>query len=387
MYNLISKLLKFLPKKNVLYVNLEHEKLRHITVEDLSDLIAAYYELLEPDRNKPIYLFLDEIQAVNGWYRWVNRIYESKEFHIYISGSSSKLLSREIATEMRGRSVAYVLLPYSFREILKIRDIALSEPRLMLQSEKRGHILAVLQEYLQYGGYPEILENLVVRDKLLHSYIDAIVIRDIGERFNVEPLLLSYMFEYLSSSYSKYFSGSRAYNFLKSINYSVGKERPLQVLGFFEEALSVFSIEIFSKSTRSRKQYPRKVYLVDNGLINAMNSIVDQGRGMENIVLIELCRRSELFVRFTVNYWKEYGRAEGREVDFVIVKGGKVKKLINVSYARAREDVKDREIKGLEMAAGEFMCDQKTIITWDYSEDGEIRFIPLWLWLLENDTL
>ena len=383
-YGIISRLVGLIPRSNVLYINMEHERLRHLSAEDLGDLITAYYEIGKPDGTKPIYLFLDEIQVVNGWSRWVNRIYESKEYHIYLTGSTSQLLSREIATEMRGRSISYTVFPYSYREILKLKNIDIPDTEILARSEKRGEIISVLEDYLQHGGYPEIQDNPAIREKLLQSYIDAIVLRDVGERFNVEPLLLSYMFEYLSSSYSKYFSGSKAYQFLRTINYPVGKDRPLQVLGYFNEALTVFPIEIFSRGSRAGKQYPRKIYLADNGLIASMNGDVDIGRGMENLVFMELCRRSELLTRFSVYYWREYGKSEGREVDFVIVRGGKVSALINVSYARSREEVLEREIIGLEKASKELKCNDKIIITWDYRDNGNIRYIPLWEWLLEE---
>ncbi len=383
-YSLISRLERFLPRGNVLYINMEHERLRHLSAEDLGDMITAYNEIGKPDGTKPIYLFLDEVQVVDGWNRWINRMYESKKYHIYLTGSTSQLLSREIATEMRGRSISYTVFPYSYREILKLKNRDIPDSEILARSEKRGEIIAVLEDYLQHGGYPETLNNPSIREKLLQSYIDAIVLRDVGERFNVETLLLSYIFEYLSSSYSKYFSGSKAYQFLKTINYPVGKERPLQVLGYFNEALTVFPVEIFSRGLRAGKQYPRKIYLADNGLIAGMNGEVDFGRGMENLVFIELCRKSELFTKFSVFYWREYGKSEGREVDFVIVKGGKASELINVSYVRSREEVAKREITSLEMASKELKCDDKTIITWDYRENGNIRYIPLWEWLLEK---
>ena len=383
-YSLISRLERFLPRGNVLYINMEHERLRHLSTEDLGDMITAYNEIGKLDGTKPIYLFLDEVQVVDGWNRWINRMYESKKYHIYLTGSTSQLLSREIATEMRGRSISYIVFPYSYREILKLKNRDIPDSEILARSEKRGEIITVLEDYLQHGGYPETLNNPSIREKLLQSYIDAIVLRDVGERFNVETLLLSYIFEYLSSSYSKYFSGSKAYQFLKTINYPVGKERPLQVLGYFNEALTVFPVEIFSRGLRAGKQYPRKIYLADNGLIAGMNGEVDSRRGMENLVFIELCRKSKLFTKFSVFYWREYGKSEGREVDFVIGKGGKVSELINVSYVRSREEVAKREITSLEMASKELKCDDKTIITWDYRENGNIRYIPLWEWLLEK---
>lgn len=382
MYTIIKKLREHVPKGNILYINFEHEKLRNLDANDLSDMISVYYEVSRIDRNEKIYLFLDEIQVVSGWSRWVNRIYESKDFHIYLSGSSSKLLSRELSTELRGRSIDFTLLPYSFKEFLMVNGISLQDINELLHSEKRGIIMGALRDYIKIGGFPEVVSLGDVGEKLLKSYIDIIIIKDVGERFRIEPSILSAFFDYAISAYAKYFTGSKTYNYLRTLNYRISREFPLEIMDHFTEVFALFQLEIFALSVKSRRQYPRKLYVVDTGIINARARIAEIGRLIENIVFIELCRRSEYFAKFQVYYWKEYGKAEGREVDFVIMDGNTVIELINVTFASSREGVPEREISGLLMAAKELKSIRKTIITWDYLESGEISFTPLWYWLL-----
>ncbi|EQD43150.1 ATPase, partial [mine drainage metagenome] len=148
------------------------------------------------------------------------------------------------------------------------------------------------------------------------------------------------------------------------------------------EVFALFPLEIFSRSIKSKGQYPKKVYVVDNGLVQLITRKIDQGRLMENIVFIELYRRSHALQLFSINYWKEYGKAEGREVDFVINQAGKVVELINVTYASSREDIHEREVNSLLQAGQELACNNLKIITWDYVAQEQIEFVPLWRWLI-----
>lgn len=382
LYSVIEKLRESIPFRNILYVNFEHERLRNLDANDLSDMIAVFYEISNADLDKKIYFFLDEIQVVSGWSKWVNRIYESKKFNIYISGSSSKLLSGELSTELGGRSIDFTLFPYSFNEFLRVTGVKVEDPAMLIHSEKRGLITGALQNYIKNGGFPEVLGLSEFREKLLKSYVDTIIIKDVGERFHIEPSILSVFFYYAISIYSKYFTGSKTYNYLKTINYRISRGFPLELMDHFSEVFALFQVEIFSRESKSRKQYPRKLYVVDTGMVNTVVRNAEIGRLMENIVYLELCRRSEYFSRFQVYYWKEYGKAEGKEVDFVLQEGNKVVELVNVTFASSRETVPTREVSGLMKAAEELKCNKLRIITWDYSEEGEITFTPLWHWLL-----
>ena len=385
MYTIIKKLREHIPMGNILYINFEHEKLRNLDANDLGDMLAIYYEVSKVNRKEKIYLFLDEIHVVSGWSNWVNRISETKEFHIYLSGSSSKLLSRELSTRLRGRSIDFTVFPYSFREFLRVTEVLIQDPNLLIHSEKRGTIMGALEEYIKIGGYPEVVGLKDLGSKLLRSYIDTIIIKDVGERFRIEPSILAAFFDYAISTYSKYFTGSKAYNYLKTLNYRVSREFPLELMEHFTEVFALFQTEIFSFSAKSKKQYPRKIYVADTGIIQTKVRNAEIGRLIENLVFIELCKRSEYFTKFQVYYWKEYGKAAGKEVDFVIMEGSKVLELMNVTYASSGETVPAREISGILLAAKELKCSKKRIITWDYFENGDIEFTPLWKWLLETE--
>lgn len=384
MYSMIKKLRERLNPQNILYVNFEHERLRNLDANDLSDMIAVYYEISGVDQKGDMYLFLDEIQVVNDWSKWVNRMYETKEFHIYLSGSSSKLLSRELSTELRGRSIDFTVLPYSFSEYLRANATRIDNLEFLLRSEKRGYITRSLMQYIKFGGFPEVVFIGDGREKLLRSYVDTIIIKDVGERFRIEPSVLSVFYSYAISTYSKYFSGTKTYNFLKSLNYKISRDFPLELMDHFKEVFALFEVEIFSPSVKPRKQNPRKLYVADTGIINTSIGNLEMGRLIENLVFLELCRRSDCFAQFRVNYWKEYGKAEGREVDFVVVEGNRITQLINVTYASSRKDIPEREIQGLLKASEELKCKRMRVITWDYYERGEIEFTPLWYWLLES---
>ncbi len=383
MYDTIKRLMIKIPKSNILYVNFENEYLTGMKAKDLDDLISVFLELSVPSEKYPLYLFLDEIQAIEGWNKWLNRVYESKKYRIFISGSSSKLLSRELATELRGRALDFTVLPFSFFEFMSYKSSIPPNTKALLMSSERGRVLADLNEYMIHGGYPEVVRMSEFKEKLLHSYIDTMIIKDVGERFHIEPSVLGIFVNYCIKSFSNQISGTKIYNYLKTMNFPVGHDFPLKLLNQFSEVFFIFTIEILSNSFKKSSQYPKKLYIVDTGLINEMNRNFDKGKLMENIVFMELYRRLE-GSSLRVNYWKEYGKAEGMEVDFVINSFSGVVELINVTYASSANELREREMKSLLKASRELHCKKLTIITWDYWEEGEINYIPLWYWLLNS---
>ena len=138
-------------------MNFENEYLTGMKATDIDDLISVFFELSQPSVDYPVYLFLDEIQVVEDWSRWLNHIYESKKYKIIISGSSSKLLSRELTTQLRGRTLDFTVLPFSFHEFLSIRSSLPKNRNAMLMSVNKGKVLSELKEYMIHGGYPEIV--------------------------------------------------------------------------------------------------------------------------------------------------------------------------------------------------------------------------------------
>ncbi len=385
MYDTIKEILKVAPKENVLYVNFENESLLGLEVIQLNDLLTIFRELSHPRSNYPVYLFLDEIQVVENWSKWVNRLYENKGFRLFISGSSSKLLSSELSTELRGRSIDFVILPLSFREFLSVKNVEVPNNQSILFSEKRGEYLSFLTEYVKYGGFPEVVLMNAFKGSVLKSYLDTTVIKDVGERFKIEPSVLKVFVYYCLKSYTKQISGMKVYNYLKTLHYSVSHDLPLKLVEAFTEVFFLHTTEIYSSSFKNAAQYPKKLYLVDTGAVNEITQQVEIGKCMENVTfqhLFGLVHEEGIIV----NYWKEYGKAEGLEVDFVISDTNGVRELINVTYASSLEEINAREIKSLKKASRELKCNNLTILTWDYFETGEIKYIPLWYWLLNNQT-
>ncbi len=390
MYYVIKELSKEIPRSNILYINFEDERLRLIKADDLTDLLKAFYELSKPDESKPIYLFLDEIQLVENWDKWIRRIEESKVFRIYISGSSSKLLSKELSTSLRGRSIDYIVMPLSFKEFLSLKmRVEKSYLEKIGYTEKRGIILNELKNYLVRGGYPEVTleKSDDIKLKILKSYYDTIFFKDIAERFKVSDIsLLDAFLRNLVTNYSKYFSASKAYKVLKSIGYETSKKTLLNLLYFANQVFFAFTIDIMTRSEKKRSINPKKIYIVDNGVLSITKIDQPMGRLMENCCFIELFRR-KWTNNFNISYWKERGVANGEEVDFVLYDQLKVIQLIQVSYIEREEDINKREISPLIKASDELHCENLLIITWDYEAekkvDGKkIRFVPMWKWLL-----
>jgi predicted AAA+ superfamily ATPase len=390
MFSIIKALIeRGISKENILHVNFEHERLSNLKAEDLREMMEVYYELFRSEGK--VYLFLDEIQRVDNWEAWVRRIHESKEYFIYISGSSSKLLSKEIATQLRGRSIDFIIFPFSFREFLKAKKFELEDINSFRYSEKFGKMLALLKEYLGFGAYPEVVleKDEEIKIKILRSYYNAIFYRDLVDRFGIENLSLLDMFlKYCLKNVARYFSVSKTYNYLKSIGYKCSKQTLLEYLEFSKRVFFLFPIEIFSYSLKEKKQYPRKMYVIDNGIVTAIYPEIkgEVGKLMENFVAIELLRRSDLNEKFEFYYWKEYGKVN--EVDFVIKKDFSVKQLIQVTYASSKDEIEKREINALLKASGLLNCDDLLIITWDYEDEIKannktIKCLPLWKWLLK----
>jgi len=372
LYYLINKLFETEPKSNILYINFEDERLINVTISDLDNIIPLFIELAKPPKDKKIYLFFDEIQNIKFWEKYIRRIYDTSKYKIFISGSSSKLLSREISTSLRGRNIEYTIMPLSFHEYLEFNGIKYSN--LTGYTDQRGYILSELNNYLKYGGYPEVTLEKDNNNKLriLKSYYNTIFSMDMAEHFNISEVnALDAFMKYSISIYSKYFSISKMYNTFKSIGYKISKNKLLEFLYDAREIFFLFSLNIYTRSENKKMSYNKKIYSVDPGIIYALLEL--NHRCIEN--------------NLDISYWKEYGKANGKEVDFVVSDSLKIVELIQVTYASDVSQIEKREISALLSAAKYFEAHKLLIITWDYKgiikENNEkIIFIPLWEWLL-----
>lgn len=381
-FRIIKELLKSKSKEKIWYINFEDERIPQ-KKEFLTLLLPTIKEFSSSEVE---YLFLDEIQNIPLWSKWLRRIYDTnKNIKIFVTGSSAKLSSKEIPTEMRGRSIEINILPLSFKEFLRFKNIHFKKDEIEYSESKKSEVLKSLSEYLFFGGMPEIALSEESRKKeILQDYYRTVIERDIVERFKIkrEENLKALLRLLLNSTY---FTITKLYNILKSSSYKVGKTTLQNYISYVENSYFIHTVPLFSYKVKNQMQAPRKLYFLDNGFINALSLKFskNEGRLLENLVFIELKRRLKKDAE--IYYWKDY---QQREVDFVI-KEEKVKKLIQACADIDEYDTKKRETKSLLRASAELKCDELYIITKEYEKEEifnskTIKFIPLWKWLLEE---
>jgi len=358
--------------KNFGYVNFEDERLQ-VHYKELNSVLEAIYQL---KGNVDVIVF-DEIQNIDKWELFINRLLANKK--IIITGSNSRLLSKELATHLTGRHIDYTLFPFSFREYLLYSKF---KPDIYLTKDI-AKIKIELKKYIKIGGFP--LTYKVGKRFLADNYKD-IIERDVIQRYKVK---YEKIIKELSLYYVSNFSSEISFNKIKNI-FNV--KSVITVKNYSDFLLNSFLFFILEKYSPKLKQQiiaPKKIYCIDNGIINSLAFKVNEsfGRLIENLVAIELLRRkSYWFNNWEIYYWKDY---QQREVDFVVKEGLRVKKLIQVTYASDKIDIEKRETDGLLKAYELFKKDKPEliIITWDYEdtlkENGkEIKCMPLWKWLL-----
>lgn len=373
-YQLINEFKKKVTFSQILYVNFEDDRILPLSFKELNGLLEAYFEFYPENKDKEIYLFFDEIQNVKGWELFVRRVYDKERVRIFLTGSSSKLLSREIATSLRGRTLSYRLFPLSFTEFLKFKGLDVKPD--FEYSKLRFKIKNLLEEFIFFGGFPEVvLEEESLKLKILKDYYDLVIYKDLVERFSVRNVaLLKNLMKFLITNISTSFSSNSYYRSIEQ-ELRASRETILEYLSYVEEIELICFLPVFSYSLKAQQVNPKKIYSLDNGLRNAVSFRFsqDEGRLVENLVFQEI-KRQEL----DVYYWKKKG-----EVDFVIKKNNKLK-CINVSYGGK---IKEREEKSLLEFKKEFgeKTQQLILITKDIEKSKEnIKFIPLWKWLLKE---
>jgi len=371
---LLFNTVKKLGKENTLYIDFEDERIprKTETLTKLSDAIKEVYG------RKKIVLLLDEIQNIPNWSRWVRRMLDSFNYQIILTGSSSRLSSKEIPTELRGRCICQELYPLSLSEFLRFKNERLEE---LTDSLK----LNLLREYVTFGGLPEIVLSEEERKYLLiDEYFRTFLVRDIFERYGIrnKELLRELIRILLNSTYTTI---SKMFNSLKSIGHKVGKETIANYFYYLENSMFVNFVEVISPKIKYSLKAERKVMLVDNFFIRRFSTKFSEnfGRLMENCVFTQLKNMASENPLIEIFYWKDY---QQNEVDFVVKEGLDMKKLIQVTYSSGRDEIERREIKGLIKASEELKCKDLLVITWDYEDEQtvderKIRFIPLWKWL------
>jgi len=375
---------KSVDKKDILYINFEDPRIYPFTAADIDVLIEAYQELY-PERTIQ-YLFFDEIHEITDWERAVRYLDDKKLYKIFLTGSSSKLLSSEIATALRGRTIPYKIFPFSFFEILKTRNIEVNDKTFY--SKTRFIVINQFEEYMSYGGFPEVVleENERIKLRILQEYFNTIFIRDLIERYKIRNIsFLKTMIKFLIANISNYFSISKYHRGIVQ-KYNLSKKTILNYLSYLEDVNFIFTIKKYSPSIRIQDANPAKIYCIDIGLRTATGfySSEDLGRTAENLVFIKLLQIKNLDPLIELYYWK----GKKSEVDFVIKRGKNIVQLIQVAWDIENETTMAREKKGLLDAMVEFGIESGIVISKDYEsieeiDNKKIEYKPLWKWLLE----
>ncbi|MDP2951141.1 MAG: ATP-binding protein [bacterium] len=363
---------KGVAKKNILIINLEDPRFINIDVSFLQKIYETYLEFMQPEGEH--YIFLDEIQEVEKWEKWVLMMQELKKAQIIISGSNAKMLSRELATLLTGRHLSLEVLPLSFEEFLRFNGIN-SRDGLIKEN-------GLVKSFIEDGAFPEVVLSNQKKEILL-EYFNDVLEKDLIKRYKIRKTasfkgVLKFYFSNISCLIT-FRALSRALN--------ISAETVEKFSSFFETNYLLFFLKRFSFKTKEQSKSPRKVYAIDTGLANVIGFMFSENIGhlIENIVFLKLKREeldnplSELF------YWKDDIH---KEVDFVLKENKKLKQLIQVCWAVADIKTKNREVSALLKASNVLKCNDLLVITNDYeatemAQGKAIKFIPLWKWLLD----
>lgn len=363
--------------KNILFVNLEDPRfINHLSVELLQDIRDTYLEYLNPDESP--YIFLDEIQNIPNWEKWVNKEYELKLSHITISGSNSSMLSSEIASSLSGRYLQVDVYPLSFKEYLEFKNIKLSSRLDFI--EKKIELNREFEAYLKYGGFPKVLEFQATQKRdLLITYKDSILLKDIVARYNLKEFkTLEEIAAFLLAN-----SGiSQSTNKLKN-NFHISYDMANAYLEYLIKAYMLFEVPKFDYSLKKQNANDKKYYSSDLGLCNIMRvpNLQTRGDDLETVVFLELLRRG-----YKVYYYKTFN---GLECDFIIEKENEIVQLIQVASSIKDEKTKKRELRVFSKTIEELQLKNVTLVlihednTLDeIYDDLSIKSINIKEWLL-----
>ena len=372
------------PRQNILYLNFFDDRLHNLRQDNLGLIPEAYYAIYPEKKNaETVYCFFDEIQTAPGWEPFVDRLMRTEHCEVYLTGSSARMLSKEIATQMRGRALSWEVFPFSFREFLDYRGTASAGA---LSTKKRLLVQKVFGEYWENGGFPEVAglsRNL--RIKIHQEYLHAILFRDLVERHDVShPKAVADLAHWLVDNTASLYSVNRLTGYLKSLGHKAPKSAVSDYVAWFEDAYFLFTVRKFDASLARSHTNPKKIYCVDHALVTSVSSgiLVNSGHLLENLVFMALRR-----LHPEIYYYKT---RTGREVDFIVPARGRRWMLVQVCESLAEPSTRKRETTALGEAMAELGLTNGTIVTRNEDErietggGGTIDVIPAWRDLLDR---
>jgi uncharacterized protein len=366
-------------EKNPVLLNFEDNLLDELNRRDLNKILDYSKELLDKEK---LSFFFDEIQGIDGWEKFIVSLL-NEHYPVFVTGSNSKLLSREIASSLRGKCLAYLLLPLSFREYLSFSNVALGKN--FEYTDEIFEIKKHFRKFMKYGGFPEIVlsDSLVLKNKLVNNYFDSVLYKDLVDRLDLKNIkLVEVTMKYALNLFGNMFSISAFERYLKSNKIPYSLEDVYRILKGLQDVFMVSYVKEYSKSFKKSEFSKSKVYLFDTSYIHFLSrEPKDKGRILENTVFIELFRRQGNVENKNIFYFKSKG-----ECDFIVA--GRDDAAIQVTHELTEKN-RERELTGLLEAMRFFKLKRGLILTLDQSEElvqegKEIVVMPVWKWLLER---
>jgi predicted AAA+ superfamily ATPase len=283
-------------RRRIVYLNFEDDRLQPIKAADLDLVLRCLRELFPEISGQRLYLFLDEVQNVPGWERWARRLQDTETVELFVTGSSSQLLSRDLSTALRGRSITLEVFPLSFREYLAFRDI----PVIPASADNESRLRAALEVYLQWGGFPEIvLADETLRPLILEEYTSLMLYRDVVERYGVRnEQLMRELLRHAFRNTASLLNVSKLHRDFTSMGFTVSKNTLFEYLGYLEDAFLIFLLPKQERSVRKQAHNPKKLHVIDPGLVAAFKAYPgrDMGHKLETAVFLhQRRRRKDLF--------------------------------------------------------------------------------------------
>ncbi|MGA2091411.1 MAG: ATP-binding protein [Endomicrobiales bacterium] len=367
-------------REQVIYLHLEDPLLDGVTFKDFNKILEIHWSLFPKSVDKKMYLFLDEPQVVDNWESAVRGLRDEGNISLFMTGSSSKLFSKEIATSLRGRSHATVVYPLSFGEFCRFKGQSFDINRI--STKEKALLIHSLDQYLSYGGYPEVVNEEDTNEKLvlLKDYYDLTIYKDIVDRYAIKNTsLIRWLINYAVSCVTKELSINKVFTTLKSTGQRLSRNTLYEYVSMLEDCFFLSIIKRHSFSAKNEALTIPKIYLNDVGFLSLFSDH-DYGKRLENSVAIDLLRRKTLKPLMNISYWKS---KEGKEVDFIVSEGGKVSQAIQVCCAINNSSTKERELSALKECMDDFGLKEGTIITRDHEEmlktdKGIVHMVPFW---------
>lgn len=356
------------------FFNFDDERLANFKLDDFQKLQECFVELFGEQHT----YYFDEIQNIEGWERFVRRLYNAGN-KIVITGSNARMLSRELGTHLTGRYIQVEIYPFSFQEYLAMNEIPVNA-KTLYTTTGRATMVKSFVKYMECGGFPKFLQDGSV--SYLTSLYESIIYRDILTRNGLtnEKEMQELMF-YLASNATKRVTYS-------SLGKVVGIQHPDTIKNYLEYIQQTYLIsQLFRYDPSVKKQMmsPKKIYFVDNAIIKRIgfNATENNGVFLENLVFIELKRRG----------WDVYYYADKKECDFIVRKGLHISDAYQVTLKMDSPQTREREIAGVREAMQAYSLSKGYILTFEGKEtinfdDGTIvEVIPVWKWILQYKPL